>query len=86
MIEMWQIMHSDTLGIVAAIERSAVEWQYVQSRSASTCVLCGNAIGCGTGGAEPQARVKLATPKKPIRMAKASNCFGDLGIDRSVSA
>ena len=42
-------MHSETLGIVAAIDRSAVLWHVRQSIWLSiTCILWGNAIGWGT--------------------------------------
>src|SRR5687767_4121101 len=70
-------MHSVTLGIVAAIERSALMWQVRHSIWLSTtCVLCGYAIGCGTrrGGqkaaaaADAISRVSTRAPKPYLRM------------------
>src|SRR5918995_3989296 len=65
-------MHSVTLGIVAAIERSALTWHVRHSIWLSTtCVLCGYAIGCGTRRAgQNAAAVAVATSKVSTRAPK----------------
>src|SRR5689334_20721009 len=47
----WQIMHVFTLGRPATGPLVTLSWQYsVQATPFSTCVLCGNGIGCVAAG------------------------------------
>src|SRR5918993_958325 len=70
-------MHSVTLGIVAAIDRSALTWHVRHSIWLSiTCVLWGYAIGCGTrragqkaaAAADAISRVSTRAPTTYLRM------------------
>ena len=60
----WQSMHFRTEGMPASACESTVMWQSMHSRPFSTCLLCGNSMGCSCAQREAPKTAGTASSKR----------------------